>query len=75
MAYLTEMTPKYGIYLYFLCQQGGPGGAEWGDQDPPPTPWRKPCIVCVNLAKEIIYTVFIWINALGVNYNSPPPSD
>ena len=33
------MTAKYGIYFYFLFQQGGdipPCGAEWGVRTPPP---------------------------------------
>ena len=37
--FLTEMTPKYGIYIFFFVDKGGyppPGcGAELGGPDPP----------------------------------------
>ena len=49
------MTAEYGIYFYFLCQQGGdipPFGAEWGGPDPPRPPHLTEILGMIKMSRQ-----------------------
>ena len=66
---LTEMTVKYGIYFYFLCQQGGdiPPVVLSGGVRTPPTPGGNPALTYGFPKKilEIIWVAHVLIGSVG----------
>ena len=66
---LTEMTVKYEIYFYFLCQQGGdiPPVVLSGGVRTPPTPGGNPALTNGFPKKilEIIWVAHVLIGSVG----------